>query len=165
MALIVPEGFLSNTNNKAYKDVRRFLLENATLKSVVSLPRGAFEPYNRAKANILYFTDVKTSKTKGHYWFFDVKNDGYTLDKKRKRVEGDNDLELVLSENNLEKQTEEYLLSIGISKIDVDKVRKNDYVLNAAHYRELLKYSMMKYPLVKFGDLFEPAVNEEILAV
>lgn len=162
MAIIVPEGFLSNTNSGAYTDVRRFLLDNANLKSIVSLPRGAFEPYNRAKANILYFTDVRTSKTKGHYWFFDVRNDGYTLDKRRQRIEGDNDLELVLSENNLEKQAEDYLLSIGISRIEVDKVKKNDYILNAAHYRELLKYAGIKYPLVKFGELFESAGKDRV---
>jgi len=162
MAIIVPEGFLSNTNSGAYIDVRRFLLDNANLKSIVSLPRGAFEPYNRAKANILYFTDVRTTKTKGHYWFFDVRNDGYTLDKRRQRIEGDNDLELVLSENNLDKQAEEYLLSIGISRIEVDKVKKNDYILNAAHYRELLKYAGMKYPLVKFGELFELAGKDRV---
>lgn len=162
MAIIVPEGFLSNTNSKAYEDVRKYLLNNATLKSIVSLPRGAFEPYNRAKANILYFTDAKTSRTKGHYWFFDVRNDGYTLDKRRRRIEGDNDLELVLSENDLENQADDYLLSIGISKISVNKVRKNGYVLNAAHYRELLLYSAMKYPFVRFGDLFEPSGKDRI---
>ncbi len=162
MAIIVPEGFLANTNNKAYEDVRKFLLKNATLKSVISLPRGAFEPYNRTKTDILYFIDAKTSRTKNHYWFFDVKNDGYTLDKKRHHIEGDNDLELVLSENNLDNQSEDYLLAIGISKIEVDKIRKNNYILNAAHYRELLQYSILKYPLVKFDDLFELSGKEKI---
>lgn len=162
MAIIVPEGFLSNTSNRAFTDVRKFLLERATLKSIISLPRGAFEPYNRAKANILYFTDAKVSRTKGHYWFFDVRNDGYTLDKKRQRIEGGSDLELVLSMNNLNNQVEDYLLSIGITKIGVNQVKKNDYVLNAAHYRELLEYSMMKYPLLKFDNLFELSRKDRI---
>lgn len=162
MALIVPEGFLANTNSKAYQSVRKYLLDNATLKSVVSLPRGAFEPYNRAKADILFFTDVKKSKTKGRYWFFDVKNDGYTLDKKRHPVEGGNDLELVLSENDLENQTSDYLSSLGITGIDVADVKSNNYTLNAAHYRELLGYSNLKYPTVAFGDLFELSGSDRI---
>ena len=66
MALIAPEGFLSNSA-KAFEDVRRFLLDHATLKSIISLPRGAFEPYNRSKTNILYFTDAKVSRTNKHY--------------------------------------------------------------------------------------------------
>jgi len=163
MAIIVPDGFLSNTNNKAYEDVRKYLLNNANLKSVISLPRGAFEPYNRAKASILYFTDVKISKTKSHYWYFDVKNDGFTLDKKRHRIEGDNDLQLVLSENNLEKQKEEYLLSVGIDKINLEKVKNNNYILNAAPYRgDYLNYSKSKYRPVRLGDLFELSGREKI---
>jgi type I restriction enzyme M protein len=160
MAIIVPEGFLSNTNDSSYENVRRYLLENASLKSVVSLPRGAFEPYNRSKTNILYFTDVKVTRTKGHYWFFDVRNDGYTLDKRRRRIPGSNDLELVLSENNLEKQAGNYLMSLGITRIDVDKVKANDYKLNAAHYRA--QHSKLKYPMLRLGDLFEPAGQDRI---
>jgi type I restriction enzyme M protein len=155
MALIVPEGFLSNTNDGAYVDVRRYLLENATLKSVTSLPRGAFEPYNRAKADILYFTNVKESRTRSHYWFFDVKNDGYTLDKKRTKTPGDNDLELVLSEKNIETQAETYLLALGISRIDLRKVQKNHYALNAAQYRESATPNAMGYPVLALREIFE----------
>lgn len=161
MAIIVPEGFLSNKTPRAYQDVRRYLLENATLRSVVSLPRGAFEPYNRAKANILYFTDVKQDRTRRHYWYFDVRNDGYTLDKKRKRIDGGNDLELVLSETNPEDQTEEYLASIGVSRIEVARVEQNNYALNAAHYREPVGYTS-EYPMVSFGELFELSGTEKI---
>lgn len=160
MAIIVPEGFLSNTNDRSYIDVRRYLLDRATLKSVVSLPRGAFEPYNRTKTNILYFTDAKVSRTHKHYWFFDVKNDGYTLDKRRRRIPGDNDLELVLSESTPERQTEEYLLSIGITHIDVSRVKSNNYALNAAHYRAPKLKN--KYRMVKLKEIFEPSGSERI---
>ena len=63
--------------------------------------------------------DIHKSKTEKYYWHFDVKNDGYTLDKKRQRIEGKNDLELVLSENNLSSQKSEYLTSVGIDMIFV----------------------------------------------
>ncbi|MEO6804668.1 MAG: N-6 DNA methylase [Edaphobacter sp.] len=161
MAIIVPEGFLSNTNDGAYQSVRKYLLDNATLKSIVSLPRGAFEPYNRAKADILYFTDVKTSRTKGHYWFFDVHNDGYTLDKRRRRIPGCNDLELVLSENNLDRQVGDYLLSLGITKIDVNEVKANEYKLSAAYYRDDQR-STLKYPTIKIGELLEKSGTDKI---
>ena len=120
MAIIVPDGFLSNPN-KAFENVRRLLLDRATLKRVISLPRGAFEPYNRTKASILYFTDVRTSKTENHYWSFDVRNDGFTLDRRRRRLPGDNDLDLVLSENQPERQSPEYLTALGIEKINAQK--------------------------------------------
>ncbi|MBK9210755.1 MAG: N-6 DNA methylase [Anaerolineales bacterium] len=130
-----PKDFLANTNHQAYENVRKLLIDNANLQSVVSLPRGAFEPYNRAKADILFFTDCHFPRTKKHYWYFDVKNDGYTLDKKRTKIQGGNDLEIVLSERNLEKQSDTYLLSIGALKIDFESIKKNKYILSAAHYQ------------------------------
>ena len=160
MAMIAPDGFLSNTNSKAYSDVRKYLLDNTTLKSVISLPRGAFEPYNRAKASILYFTDAKKSKTKKYYWFFDVKNDGYTLDKKRKKIDGDNDLELVLSENNLENQDTRYLIKLGINQITLNEVINNGYILNAIYYRK--NEGVFKYDPITFEDLFELSGKDKI---
>lgn len=96
MAFIAPEGVIVNTNQKEYKAVRKYLVDNSNLKCTISLPRGAFEPYNRTKANILFFTDCHYSSQVKHYWYFNVQNDGYTLDKRRERIDGGNDLEIVL---------------------------------------------------------------------
>lgn len=162
MAMIAPDGFLTNKNSKAYESIRKFLLDHANLKSVISLPRGSFEPYNRAKASILYFTDVKKSKTKGHYWYFNIKNDGYTLDKKRTRVEGLNDLELVLTERDLDTQAEKYLLNLGITKIEVADIKKNEYVLNAAPYIKMYSFENSEHDIYEIGDLIEPVGNEKV---
>lgn len=162
MAFIAPEGFLANTNHQAYEDVRRYLVDNANLKSIISLPRGAFEPYNRAKADILFFTDCHLSKTHHHYWFFNVKNDGYTLDKKRNKIPGRNDLEIVLSERNLEDQSIEYLLSIGVDEIDIKQVRKNRYILNAAYYKDASYYFKSNCKIFKLGELFEKSGEDRI---
>lgn len=162
VAMIVPEGFLATSNKKPYRDVRQYLFDNAVLRCIVSLPRGAFEPYNRAKADILYFTDIQQEKTRGHYWYFDVRNDGYSLDKRRRPIEGGNDLELVLSEHDLERQTSEYLARIGAVRIDAAAVRRNNYALNAAHYREIIDYDSLAYETVSFGDLFEPSGKDKI---
>ena len=150
MAIIVPEGFLSRSD-RAFEDVRRFLLDRATLKSVISLPRGAFEPYNRTKTNILYFTDAKVSGTKNRYWFFDVQNDGYTLDRRRRPVANESDLDLVLSETNPAGQPEDYVKSLGILGIDGEKVRANHYILASAHYRTVGLRS--QYPTVRLEDI------------
>ena len=128
MAIIVPEGFLSNPS-QGFADVREHLLHNAKLQTIVSLPRGAFEPYNRTKTNILYFTDVRTARTVRHYWWFNVKNDGYTLDKRR-RPTSTNDLELVLSETTPERESRAYLLDLGIEQIPVESVAANRFILS-----------------------------------
>lgn len=162
MVMIAPEGFLTNTNKNAYESVRKFLVERATLKSVISLPRGSFEPYNKVKASVLYFTDVKKSKTKGHYWYFNVKNDGFTLDKRRKRIEGVNDLEIVLSEKDLDTQSENYLLRLGITKISVEDIKLNEYVLNAAPYIKLPPITNPEHTLYRIGDLLELTERETV---
>ena len=159
MAIIVPEGFLSRPD-KSSEDVRRFLLSRATLKSVISLPRGAFEPYNRTKTNILYFTDVKVSGTKKRYWFFEVKNDGYTLDKRRRPIASGNDLDLVLSETNPADQPDDYVRSLGILGIDVGKVRANHYILAAAHYRTVGLKS--RHRTVRLEEILELADGDTI---
>ena len=159
MAIIVPDGFLSNPN-KAFENVRRLLLDRATLKSVISLPRGAFEPYNRTKASILYFTDVRTSKTENHYWSFDVRNDGFTLDRRRRRLPGDNDLDLVLSENQPERQSPEYLTALGIEKINAQKVRHNRCILATSHYRSVGWTT--RFMTIRLSDLLEPSGGDKI---
>lgn len=162
MAIIVPEGFLSKATPRAFQDVRHLLLDSGVLRSVVSLPRGAFEPYNRAKADILYFTDVKETKSKGHYWYFEVKNDGFTPDKRRRRVEGPSDFDIVLSErSDLDSLPPDYLDSIGAVRIGFEEVRANKYALNAAHYREPAGLSS-HYETVAFGELFERSASGKI---
>jgi len=162
MAIIAPDGFLANTNSKEYGAVRKYLIDNSNLCSVISLPRGAFEPYNRAKASILYFTDCHYKNQNKYYWCFDVKNDGYTLDKKRERIEGGNDLEIILSERNLEKQPIEYLKSIGVQKVLFETVKKNNYILSSNHYTESENFNRDDYSPIKLNELFEPSGKDRI---
>tara|TARA_A100001011_G_C14290725_1_gene836066 strand:+ start:169 stop:2457 length:2289 start_codon:yes stop_codon:yes gene_type:complete len=154
MAFIAPDGFLSNNNSKSYKLVREHLLNNSDLEKVVSLPRGSFQPYNKAKASILYFNNIRNKKKSKYYWFFDIKNDGYTLDTKRQKIDGPNDLELVLSENNLDNQSEKFLKQNSIEKILIKNVLKNNHVLSANYYREIGKSSSK---VIRIGDLLERA--------
>lgn len=161
MAMIAPEGVLVNTNQN-YESVRKYLVDNSNLQSVISLPRGAFEPYNRAKADILFFTDCHYTSQVKHFWYFNVQNDGYTLDKRRERIEGGNDLEIVLSERDLEKQTEKYLLSIGASRIGISSIKSNKYILSAGHYIESLNQKTSDSSFLKLNELFEPSGSSRV---
>ena len=126
------------------------------------MPRGAFEPYNRTKASILYLTDVRISKTKDHYWFFNVQNDGYTLDRKRRKVEGINDLELVLSEKELDIQPQDYATKIGVSKIEIGEVANNQYVLTAGPYIRMNESFAPGTTELTFGDLLEISGKDRV---
>lgn len=67
-ALVVPEGVLFQTN-AAYQEVKKKLLTDCNLHTVVSLPAGVFLPYSAVKTSLIFFD--KTKRTKD-VWFYEV---------------------------------------------------------------------------------------------
>ncbi|HJD59050.1 MAG TPA: type I restriction-modification system subunit M [Rickettsia endosymbiont of Ceroptres masudai] len=115
MALVVPEGFLFR---KDIAKVRQLLLSKAKLQAVISLPQGTFLPYTAVKTSILYFTNAHTSNHQKEYFFYEAKNIGVTLDNKKRKIKGINDLDKISSSdiNNSPYATsmiEHYNLSIN----------------------------------------------------
>src|SRR5437762_1238696 len=80
-AVIVPDGVLFGSSN-AHKTLRRILVEEQKLDSVVSLPSGAFKPYAGVSTAILLFTKTNSGGT-NEVWFYDCDADGWSLDDKR----------------------------------------------------------------------------------
>jgi len=82
--IIIPQGVLFGSSG-AFVEARKKLVEEAELKAVISLPSGVFKPYAGVATAILVFTrGGKTENT----WFYQVENDGLSLDDKRQRVDG-----------------------------------------------------------------------------
>jgi type I restriction enzyme M protein len=148
MAAIVPEGFLFGTERKT---ARRFLTDNADLRLVASLPHGTFLPYTNVKTAIIYLDNIRCPTRQKHFWYFDVKNDGWTLDKHRKRIEGRNDLG-ILQGVNLNRTPEKELTSVGFIKIPFEKIRQNHENWIGKHYQDS-SAACSKYPLVALGKL------------
>jgi len=100
-AVIVPDGVLFG-NTKAHRALRRQLLFENTLEAVVSLPGNVFQPYSGVKTSILVFQKAELPGTKfvkgaeprtSEVWFYEVADEAYSLDQKRKaRFGQDNDL-------------------------------------------------------------------------
>lgn len=67
-AIVVPEGVLFQTN-KAFQAVKKSLLEDFNLHTIVSLPAGVFLPYSGVKTNIIFFE--KTGST-SDIWYYEV---------------------------------------------------------------------------------------------
>ncbi|WP_339881098.1 class I SAM-dependent DNA methyltransferase [uncultured Algoriphagus sp.] len=87
-AVIIPEGVLFG-GSTAQKQTREILLKDNQLEAVISLPSGAFKPYTGVKTAILVFTKAEEESTKWHtekVWFYELKNDGYSLDDTRKKL-------------------------------------------------------------------------------
>ena len=90
-AILMKEDFLTKRGKIAR--ARDFLLNSVNNITIVSLPRGLFEPYTPTKTSILYFEKGGERNT---IFFFVVKNVGHTFGAKQRPTEH-NDLPNVLS--------------------------------------------------------------------
>lgn len=153
MALVVPEGFLFR---KDLAKVREYLLERTQLQSIISLPQGVFLPYTSVKTNIIYATKVNQkipSKNKRKdFWYFDVKNDGYSLDNHRRKLDATSDLSKYEEYRRLDDDEADEMMKVGFEIIPFSKVRENFFVLVGSRYREH-KISSLDYELVSLYDL------------
>lgn len=88
-SIIVPDAVL---NDKSMKGLREKIVKSGQLLGIVSLPSKVFEPYTEAKTSILIFGSEVNAPTE-KVFFFKVKNDGFTLTKRRRPLVGINDLD------------------------------------------------------------------------
>lgn len=88
-ACIVPDGVLFGSS-KAHKSIRKEIVENNRLEAVISMPSGVFKPYAGVSTAILIFTKTEAGGT-DRVWFYDMQNDGLSLDDKRSPIE-ENDI-------------------------------------------------------------------------
>lgn len=84
--VVVSEGFLTWDNEPA-KEMRKLLLEEANLKTIISLPQGVFVSKNGqgAKTSVLYFEKGEPAK---NVWYYKITNDGYLMGINRKEIAG-----------------------------------------------------------------------------
>ncbi len=144
MAIIVPEGALF----RSLEETRKHLLDNAKLVAVISLPSGTFLPYTNAKTNILYFTDCYTKKT-DKVWFFNVNNDGFSLNTARRPIK-ENDLRKVDFVNfNLK---DEEIAELGFYSVDIETIKNNKYSLVGSQYNKENNTSNC-YKMAKIKDI------------
>ena len=86
-AVIVPDGVLFGSS-KAHVALRKKIIEDNRLDGVVSMPSGVFKPYAGVSTAVLFFT--RGAKTES-IWFYDMAQDGFSLDDKRLPV-SENDI-------------------------------------------------------------------------
>jgi type I restriction enzyme M protein len=133
MALVVPEGVLFRSE---LEEVRRYLLLNSKLQTIISLPRESFVPYAKVKTYILYFIDCHKSKTTDRIWHFEVENDGFSRDNHRRKIK-QNDLRVIDGINFSSKVDIDSIAGAGFSQISMKDVEQNNYILNFSQYSDL----------------------------
>ncbi|CAP18407.1 Type I restriction-modification system, methyltransferase subunit [Candidatus Phytoplasma mali] len=82
MAIIIPDGILSNQKNLF---LRKKLYNNFDIK-IISMPMGMFEPYTSVKTSILIANSKKENQTNSFIKIYKIESDGFSLDKKRKKL-------------------------------------------------------------------------------
>ncbi len=171
-AIIVPEGIIFQSAG-AYKQLRKYMIENNLLWAVVSLPAGVFNPYSGVKTSILFLDKVLARKT-DKILFVKIEKDGYDLGAQRRGLcneMGDkpelcpthSDLPDALNtmrnwhKTVLEDKSDSFSpiiendLTVPISKLG----EVGDFNLSADRYREVIRVGKQTYKMVELGDMCE----------
>nr|WP_253308331.1 N-6 DNA methylase [Rickettsia endosymbiont of Ceutorhynchus assimilis] len=152
IGMVIPEGILFD--NK-FKKLREYIYKNSYVKDIVSLPAGTFKPYTEVRTSLLYLTKVNQgNQAQKSVWHFTVKNDGYTLNTKRQKKEGENDLDIFLSFHDMEDESK--LLDLGFNKLNMEEVKNNNYVSMPNQYKKFEFNS--KFETVELKEFIEEII-------
>ena len=135
--VVVPEGIIFQSG-KAYKSLRKMLLDDYGLWAVVSLPAGVFQPYSGVKTSILILDKVR-AKQNNKLLLIDVKHDGTALGASRKAT-NKNDLPLAL-ECLQEWRNSRIVISDSATYVEKKNIVINNYDLSLSRYKEAKVYS------------------------
>ena len=133
-AVIVPDGVLFGSS-KAHRRLRRILVDEHKLDGVVSMPSGVFKPYAGVSTAILLFTKTNSGGT-DDVWFYDMQEDGYSLDDKRTPQPDNSDLADILARwgnREAERKRARTNQSFLVPKAEI---AENNYDLSVNRYRE-----------------------------
>lgn len=130
-AIIVPEGIVFQSAN-AYKDLRRYLVDDGLLYAVVSLPAGVFNPYSGVKTSIL-FLDKSLAKQKDDILFVKMNNDGYDLGAQRREI-NQNDIPEIIDVIRAYQKGEDISKNPLATIASKNKIAGQDYVLVGERY-------------------------------
>ena len=141
---IVPDGVLFN-GGKAFLSLRKELVDNQKLIGIVSMPNGIFSAPTK-KGSASKGTGVKTSflifqKTNNggtdYVWFYDMQNDGFTLDAKRSPIEGSDIPDVIERFNKIEEEMNRERTEKSFV-VPVDEIRNNGYDLSLKKYKKVV---------------------------
>ena len=125
-AVIIPTGVLS-TDSKAHTTLRQKLIEENQLEAVISMPSGVFKPYAGVATAVLVFTKGgQTQKT----WFYEMENDGFTLDDKRTPIEENDVPDIIAKFENKEESSKSF-------NVTYDELKENEYNLLPSRYKKI----------------------------
>lgn len=85
-AVVIPEGVLFRGGPD--QKVRKELLEQFRVHTILSLPAGCFLPYTGVKTNVIFFDRPEDGSVTESVWYYELTNDGFELKQTRKPIPG-----------------------------------------------------------------------------
>jgi len=159
--MIVPQGVLFGSG-KAFVNARKMIIDGAELKAVITMPSGVFKPYAGVSTAILIFTRGGVTE---NTWFYEMQSDGYSLDDKRTKLEGNGDLADIVEKykkRDPKKDTDRTAKCFFVPK---KEIVDNGYDLSLSKYKDEV-YEEVKYdePGVIMGRLedIEKEIQSEL---
>jgi type I restriction enzyme M protein len=159
-ACIVPNGVLFRTNSKAYRQLRKELVDNHKLEAIIYMPSGVFKPYSGVSTAVLVFTKTGAGGT-DDVWLYNMEGDGFTLDDKRDPDAAHDDIPDILSRwSRLDVERERSRTDKSFL-VPAQEIRDNDYDFSFNKYTETV-YERIEYPPTEeiLADL--EAINQRI---
>lgn len=138
-AVIVPDGVLFGSSN-AHRSLRERLLAEAELQGVVSMPSGVFKPYAGVSTAVLVFVKGGTTE---RVWFYDMSNDGYSLDDKRDKIAG-SDLPDLVARWKARDPAKDTDRSGKAFFVPLSQIVENKYDLSINRYKQV-KYEVVEH--------------------
>jgi type I restriction enzyme M protein len=153
--VIVPNGVLFGSTN-AHKSIREILLTKCNLQAVISLPSGVFKPYSGVATSVLIFEKNKTTEK---VWFYEMENDGFSLDDKRAAIEANDILDIIKKWKDKKESEKSFLVKLK-------EIKDNNWSLSANLYKpfkstEHIKLSSPK-DLLKDISLLQESISSQI---
>jgi len=140
-AVIIPDGVLFGST-KAHKQIRQEIVSNQQLDAIISMPSGVFKPYAGVSTAIVIFTKTNGHKNK-KVWFYDMQNDGYTLNDNRTACEGSDIPDILARFANLEHEEERKRTEQSFF-VPIEEIEANDFDLSINRYKEIV-YEKVEY--------------------
>lgn len=140
---IVPDGVLFGGDN-AHISLRKELVDHQKLIAIISMPQGIFSAPTKkgsaskgagVKTSYLVFQKTDNGGT-DKVWFYNMENDGFTLDVKRSAIPGSNIPDIISRFNNLSGE-ENRTRKDQSFLVPADEIRHNNYDLTFNKYREV----------------------------
>ncbi len=154
VAVVVPEGLLFGSTGVNLK-LKKILLEEFNILGIISIAAGMFKPYTGIKTSVLVFSKDKPEKK---IWFYELSNDGFSLDERRNPISA-NDIPDLLEkwENKPESEKSWW--------VDIKEIEKDGYNLTAGRYKkykvELIEHEDPKEIVKKILNI-EEEIKEDL---